>query len=980
MHLEIGTQLGHYRILGPLGAGGMGEVYRAEDTKLKRDVAVKILPSHVSTNPDTLSRFEREALALAQLSHPNILSIHDFGKYEGITLAVTELLEGETLRTRIERTLIPFRKALEISAGIADGLTAAHSKGIVHRDLKPENVFLTKDDQIKILDFGLARIDPPKTRRRSQAAVPTETDPGSIKGTVGYMSPEQLRGQSVDGRSDLFSLGCVLYEMLTGNRAFAKDTVADTMTAILKEDPPDLLESGRQISPEAERVVGHCLRKDPDKRFQSARDLSLHLKTIVSNPDISHSGLRFMIGRRRPWIWATLAMILITAVLAIMLVWYPLNQGQEPASGKPSIAVLYFENHTGDTSLNWLRTALTNMLVTDLSQSTQIEVLSTDRLYQILDEMGKLNDPITSSDVIQSLAQKADVSPVVLGSFIKAGETFRLSTRLQDVDSGRILATERVEGVGESSIFSMVDDITKRIRTSLEVGSSEDEQFVRELEDVSTSSVEAYKNYVEGNGLHYQSREQEAVPYFEKAIELDPEFAMAYAKLSVSHWNLGHVEDSHQYAKKAIDNIERLTARERYYVEGRYYSLNPQTYEQSITAYEKAISLYPDHSAARHNLANVYLEFERYEDAIQQYEELRKHGTDFAGTYGNLANTYALLGDYENGYGVLREFVDKSPENAVGHRYLAQLLLNWGKLNDAKDQFLRTGELKPGDSEVEQGLWAIAMLQGDRTKAIQHADNLIQSDDAFKQFTGLQLEALMALHDGDVNSSVSAFEKSAGIFKGANPLRANALGSKAGLELETEQIKKALISAEAAVKAGEGFPNSDNARYLVAIAKANDRDFKTADAIIQEIISRQHSAPGKAKNRHKDFMLGQLAMVRGNYDDAVNLFEVCETELPPTTGGKGEAYRILYSLGEAYWKSGNLDSAADRFVKVLDFNMPALNDPLPSIRSLFYLGEYHQAQGDFEKAKDYYRRFIQHWGDGTLDRDKITKARKILAS
>jgi len=222
MNLEIGKQLGHYRILGPLGAGGMGEVYRARDTNLKRDVAVKILPPHVSTNPDTLNRFEREALALAQLSHPNILSIHDFGKYDGVTLAVTELLEGETLRTRIERSVIPYRKALEIGASIADGLAAAHSKGIIHRDLKPENIFLTRDDQVKILDFGLARMEPQTKQRKSEAGIPTETDPGSIKGTMGYMSPEQLRGQGIDGRSDIFSLGCILYEMLTGIRAFTR--------------------------------------------------------------------------------------------------------------------------------------------------------------------------------------------------------------------------------------------------------------------------------------------------------------------------------------------------------------------------------------------------------------------------------------------------------------------------------------------------------------------------------------------------------------------------------------------------------------------------------------------------------------------------------------------------------------------------------------------------------------------------------------
>jgi len=978
MNLEIGKQLGHYRILGPLGAGGMGEVYRARDTNLKRDVAVKILPPHVSTNPDTLNRFEREALALAQLSHPNILSIHDFGKYDGVTLAVTELLEGETLRTRIERSVIPYRKALEIGASIADGLAAAHSKGIIHRDLKPENIFLTRDDQVKILDFGLARMEPQTKQRKSEAGIPTETDPGSIKGTMGYMSPEQLRGQGIDGRSDIFSLGCILYEMLTGIRAFTKDTIADTMTAILKEDPPDPLDSGLHIPPEAERVIDHCLKKNPDERFQSARDLSLHLKTIISSPDISSPGLRLLPGGKRPWLWvAGLVLVTVSAVLTWFLI--PTVPGIQNDEVKPSLAVLYFENHTGDESLDWLRTALTNLLITDLSQSPEIEVLSTDRLYQILADMGKLNEPVTSADVIHNLARQAKVRTVVLGSFIKAGNTFRLSTRLQDTESGRILATEWVEGIGESSLFSMVDDITRRIRNSLEIGPAKGGQWVKEIKEVTTSSVEAYKNYMAGEFLHSESKEREAIPYFEKATELDPGFAMAYAKLSVSHWNLGHVEESHKYAKMALDNIDRLTARERYYVEGRYYSLNPRTFDLAVQAYEKAIALYPDHAAARHNLANIYLELERYPNAIKQYEFLRRKGTEFAGTYGNLANAYALVGDYENGYKALREFIAKAPENAVGHRYLAQLLLRWGKLDDAEKQFIKTSEMLPGDLEIGQGLWAVAMLKNEPRRAGKYARELVESEDVFKQFTGLQLQAIMALHEGYINRSIELFDSASRIFEGTNPLRADALSARAGLEIEAGRPTDALTTARDAVEAGRGYPKLENARYLVAVALAHNRDFDSARSVLEEVIADQVSSPTRSAERRRDFMLGQIELIAENYDRAVELFERCEANFPAALD-KGEAYRVSFSLGEAYWKAGRFEDAAVQFEQVIDQPLQALNDPIPLTRSLFYLGEFHHNRGENEKSKEYFRRFLNRWGNGSLDRKRIARASELLNS
>ena len=276
MTLSAGTRLGPYEILAPLGAGGMGEVYRARDSKLERDVAIKVLPQSLAADPDALARFEREAKAVAALSHPNILAIYDFGTHEAASAyAVMELLEGETLRGKLDAGPISQKQAVDYALQIAKGLSAAHEKGIVHRDLKPENLFVTKDGHLKILDFGLAKkveaVAPGE--ETSAPTVSGHTEPGTVMGTMGYMSPEQVRGLPVDHRSDIFSFGAILYELLSGKKAFKKDTASDTMAAILREEPPELTQSGRNISPALDHIVKHCLEKDRDNRFQSANDI-----------------------------------------------------------------------------------------------------------------------------------------------------------------------------------------------------------------------------------------------------------------------------------------------------------------------------------------------------------------------------------------------------------------------------------------------------------------------------------------------------------------------------------------------------------------------------------------------------------------------------------------------------------------------------------------------------------------------------------
>jgi Tol biopolymer transport system component/tRNA A-37 threonylcarbamoyl transferase component Bud32 len=322
MTLPAGTRLGPYEILSPLGAGGMGEVYRARDSKLDREVALKVLPEKLAQDADALARFEREAKAVAALSHPNILAIHDFGRHDGVAFAVMELLEGQTLRERLDEGRLPVRKAIDYAVQVANGLAAAHEKGIVHRDLKPENLFVTKDGRVKILDFGLAKVVAPSSEETHSPTVVAATEPGSVMGTVGYMSPEQVRGKTADHRSDIFSFGSILYEMLTGRRAFRGDSAAETMAAIAQTDPPELESANATLPPGLGPVVRHCLEKSPSERFQSAGDLAFALSS-ASGSSARHEPLALGTGAVRPAKrWGRAATGAAIAALAFLLGWW----------------------------------------------------------------------------------------------------------------------------------------------------------------------------------------------------------------------------------------------------------------------------------------------------------------------------------------------------------------------------------------------------------------------------------------------------------------------------------------------------------------------------------------------------------------------------------------------------------------------------------------------------------------------------------
>jgi serine/threonine protein kinase len=477
IRLEKGTRLGDYEIQLLLGAGGMGEVYRARDLHLRRDVAIKVLPAVVSSDPERVRRFEQEATAAAALNHPNILAVHQLGTCAGTPYLVSELLEGETLREQISRSRIAPRRAIDYGVQTAHGLSAAHQKGIVHRDLKPENLFLTKDGHVKILDFVLAKLT--QAQPDSAHSAPTiggETEPGLVMGTVGYMAPEQVRGQASDFRADIFAFGAILYEMLTGKRAFQKPTSPETMNAILNEDPREILQIVSNVPPALQRIVHRCLEKTPERRFQSTTDLTFALEALSDSGAIRGEVLGNRFGLSWNWISASTIALALVAVIGVVLAFSPATVSRwrdrllrRSSAGSRteihSLAVLPLQNLSGDPAQEYFADGMTEQLTADLGQIGALRVISRTSAMHYKN----------SQKTLPEIARELHVDAVVEGSVERAGDQVRITAQLIEASTDRHLWARSYDR-DLRSVLLLQDDVAQAIASQVRINLTPQEQ------------------------------------------------------------------------------------------------------------------------------------------------------------------------------------------------------------------------------------------------------------------------------------------------------------------------------------------------------------------------------------------------------------------------------------------------------------------------------------------------------------------------
>ncbi len=624
MSLPSGTRLGPYEILTPIGSGGMGDVYRARDTRLDRDVAVKVLPERFVRDAEARARFEREAKAVAALSHPNILAIHDYGSTDDAAYSVTELLEGQTLRQRLHEGPLPWRKTVEIAAALADGLAVAHAKGIIHRDLKPENIFLTDDGRLKILDFGIAqlkRIEPssPDIDVSTIPTAPLKTDPGAVMGTAGYMAPEQLRGEEVDATTDIFALGSVLYEMATGKPAFIRATVIDSLSAILTDTPDVFTVSERMIPFELARVIQRCLEKNRAERFQSARDLSFALRAIGTSTSLSFE-LPQRERRRRMVMWAigiAAAAILTIASFVVLRDDFGVQSPIRRTEARPirAIAILPFVNATGDREAEYLSDGVTETLINTLAQVPGVRVMSRTSVFHY---KGAPADP-------KRVGRELRVNLVVVGRIEEVGGRLVVSAELIDANDASLIWGNRYE-IARADLFPVQQSIASEIARTLRLQLGGREQQL--LSKRHTSDPRAFELYLKGR-FQWNKRNAEglyrAIEFFNQAIEIDPQYALAYAGLAdvynlLDIWAGLPTKETFPRAKAAAEKALSIDDELAEAHTSLAYAI--QTYEWDWNAaekeYKRALELNPNYATAHQWYAEFLTAVGRFDEAERE--------------------------------------------------------------------------------------------------------------------------------------------------------------------------------------------------------------------------------------------------------------------------------------------------------------------------------------------------------------------------
>jgi serine/threonine-protein kinase len=696
MSLLAGARLGPYEIVSPLGAGGMGEVYRARDTRLHREVAVKVLPASFSQDADRLRRFEQEARAASALNHPGILTIHDFGlQDDGAPYVVSELLEGETLRQRLEGGRLSVRKALDYTAQIARGLAAAHEKGIVHRDLKPENLFVTKDGRGKILDFGLAKLTHPERTGTPLTEAPTETrgtEPGIVMGTVGYMSPEQVRGQTADHRSDIFSLGAVLYELLTGRRAFRGDTAVEAMNAILKEDPPEPSRTVAELPPALNRIVGHCLEKGPQERFQSARDVAFALEEAMTSASVPAIAAPVGPSHRERARWIV-AGVLVAAVATVVVIRSMAGRRDRPARAGESIrslAVLPLENLSRDPEQEYFADGMTEALISNLARIRALRVISRTSAMRYKG----------SGKSLPEIGRELNVDGIVEGSVLRSGDRVRITAQLVHASSDAHLWAQDYER-DVRDVLSLQGEVARAIAKEIRVAVSPQEQA--RLVKSRPVDPEAHRLYLLGRyWWNKRSAEgfQKALQYFEQAIAKDPTFASAYAGLSDTYASLG------------------------------YYVLRPrEAFPKARRAAAKALELDDTLAEAHASLGNIALDdswnWVAAEKSFQRSIEL-------APGYASAHHWYSLLlsalGRLDEASAAIRRALELDPLSLIINHNVGLQLYYARRYDEAIDQYRKTLEMDSRFSVTKLMLMHAYTEKGMLREAIAQAEGISHSD------------------------------------------------------------------------------------------------------------------------------------------------------------------------------------------------------------------------------------------------------------
>jgi serine/threonine protein kinase/Tfp pilus assembly protein PilF len=932
----VGQTVSHYRILRKIGGGGMGVVYEAEDLKLGRHVALKFLPHELADDAKALSRFQREAEVASSLNHPNICTIYEIDEADGRSFIAMELLEGQTLRHRIAGKPLEIKTVLDVGIHIADALDAAHLKGIVHRDVKPANIFVTNRVQVKILDFGLAkfalkrdRVDPSDA---STASEEHPTNPGSAMGTIAYMSPEQVRGEELDARTDLFSFGAVLYEMCTGTLPFRGDTPGTMFDSILNRAPLPPAQINADTPPELEEIIRKCLEKDQSLRYQHAADIRTDLQRFKRDTDSSRpsaaasDGKTFQAGRH----WQRTVPVALTIVLAAIMGYFYLRRTPPKLTDKDSIVLIDFDNKTGDAVFD---EALRQALASELGQSPFLNVLSDGRVRETLRMMGRPANQRVTADVGRELCLRTGSAAVLGGAISSLGSHYLIDLDAVACNTGDTLAEQQAEATSKEDVLTALCRASSSLRNKLGESLASVQKFDAPVE-ATTSSLEALKNYSLGIRIQREQGDAPAIPFYKRAIEIDPNFPLAHAMLAVSYLNLQQPSLALEYATKAYQLRDRVTEREKVRISANYFYATGEIDKEAET-YELWIATYPRDPLPHTNLGNDYAYMGQYDKALAEFKETLRLATDDVSSYVNLGITYLDLNRLEEAKASFDQALGHKLDSGFLRQYIYVLAFLRGDTAQMEQQ-LAWGAGKPGDEDV--------LLS-------------IQSDT--EAYFG-QLRKARDFSRRAVESAVRADSKEAA----------------------------ALWEVNAALRDAE-LGNTAYARQgaTAALALSLGRDVKVCAALTLARIGDVPRAKALAADLERNYPIDKMlklywlptinAAIELNKDNSSQALEYLEAAAPYELGQAEMSINYLYPAymrGQAQLMAHDGTAAAAEFQKLLDHRGIVMNFVTGSLAHL-QIGRAYAMAGGTARAKSAYQDFLALWKDADPDLPILKEAK-----